>query len=132
MWRLSRWMMPFAVLLWIGFEATAIYFFILDRPLWLDIRAHGITQGGSTIDQQIVKGRFLSNERTWRRKLIEIPLALMLDARMEKNEILEIYLNDVYLGHSGGKPVLGIDEASRLYFDKHPRELRLDEAALLA
>jgi penicillin-binding protein 1B len=102
------------------------------RALYLDLRVHGIAQGGSTIDQQIVKARFLSNERTWRRKLVEIPLALLLDARMDKNEILEIYLNDVYLGHSGGKPVLGIDEASRLYFDKSPRELRLDEAALLA
>ncbi|HEV2720858.1 MAG TPA: transglycosylase domain-containing protein [Thermoanaerobaculia bacterium] len=104
----------------------------IARALWLDLRAHGITQGGSTIDQQIIKARFLSNERTWRRKLIEIPLAVVLDARMAKDEILEIYLNDVYLGHSGGKPVLGIDEASRLYFDKRPQELRLDEAALLA
>jgi penicillin-binding protein 1B len=102
------------------------------RALWLDLRVHGIAQGGSTIDQQIVKARFLSNERTWRRKLIEIPLAVLLDFRMRKDEILEIYLNDVYLGHSGGKPVLGIDEASRLYFDKRPQELRLDEAALLA
>ncbi len=104
----------------------------MARALWLDIRAHGIAQGGSTIDQQIIKARFLSNERTWRRKLIEIPLAVVLDARMRKDEILEIYLNDIYLGHSGGKPVLGIDEASRLYFDKRPQELRLDEAALLA
>ena len=47
-------------------------------------------------------------------------LAVLLDARMSKNEILEIYLNDVYLGHSDGKPVLGIDEASRLYFNKPP------------
>src|SRR3954451_6790663 len=104
----------------------------MARALYSDLRARGITQGGSTIDQQIVKARFLSNERTWRRKLIEIPLAVLLDLRMRKDEILEIYLNDVYLGHNAGKPVLGIDEASRLYFDKRPQELRLDEAALLA
>jgi penicillin-binding protein 1B len=104
----------------------------MARALWLDLRAHQIAQGGSTIDQQIIKARFLSQERTWRRKLIEIPLAVVLDARMTKDEILEIYLNDVYLGHNAGKPVLGIDEASRLYFDKRPQELRLDEAALLA
>src|ERR1043166_1897289 len=104
----------------------------MARALWLDLRAHGIAQGGSTIDQQIVKARFLSNERTWRRKLVEIPLAVMLDFRMRKDEILEIYLNDVYLGHNAGKPVLGIDEAARLYFDKRPQDLRLDEAALLA
>src|SRR5438067_9821405 len=80
----------------------------MARALWLDLRAHGIAQGGSTIDQQIVKARFLSQERTWRRKLVEIPLAILLDARMTKDEVLEIYLNDIYLGHSGGKPVLGI------------------------
>jgi penicillin-binding protein 1B len=104
----------------------------MARALFTNIRAHGITQGGSTIDQQIVKARFLSQERTWRRKFTEIALALLLDARMRKDEILEIYLNDVYLGHSGGKPVLGVDEASRLYFGKLPSRLRADEAALLA
>jgi 1A family penicillin-binding protein len=104
----------------------------MARALFTDLRAGGITQGGSTIDQQIIKARFLSQERTWRRKFTEIVLALLLDARMSKDEILEIYLNDVYLGHSGGKPVLGVDEASRLYFDKLPAQLRVDEAALLA
>jgi penicillin-binding protein 1B len=104
----------------------------MARALYLDLRAHGIAQGGSTIDQQIVKARFLSQERTWRRKFTEIVLAVLLDARLSKDEILEIYLNEVYLGHSGGKPVLGIDEASRLYFDKRPQELTVDEAAVLA
>src|SRR5437763_16471107 len=104
----------------------------MARALFTNLRAHSITQGGSTIDQQIIKSRYLSQERTWRRKFTEIALALLLDARMSKDEILGIYLNDIYLGHSGGKPVLGIDEASRLYFDKRPQQLRLDEAALLA
>jgi penicillin-binding protein 1B len=104
----------------------------MGRAFFANLRAGGITQGGSTIDQQIVKARFLSQERTWRRKLVEIALAVLLDARLSKDEILEIYLNDIYLGHSGGKPVLGIDEASRLYFDKLPAQLRVDEAALLA
>ncbi|PYQ54005.1 MAG: hypothetical protein DMF59_00195 [Acidobacteria bacterium] len=102
------------------------------RAAFSNLRAGGITQGGSTIDQQIVKARFLSQERTWRRKFIEVVLAVLLDARLSKDEILEIYLNDVYLGHNSGKPVLGIDEASRLYLDKLPRELRIDEAAMLA
>jgi penicillin-binding protein 1B len=102
------------------------------RALFTNIRARGIAAGGSTIDQQIIKTRFLSQERTWRRKIIEIILATLLDARMPKDEILEVYLNDVYLGHSEGKPILGIDEASRLYFDKPPSELRVDEAAVLA
>src|SRR3954452_6337916 len=104
----------------------------MTRALFTNLRAHGITQGGSTIDQQIIKTRYLSQERTWRRKFTEIVLAVLLDARMSKNEILEVYLNDVYLGHNAGKPVLGIDEASRLYFNKRPSELRVDEAAVLA
>jgi len=102
------------------------------RALFTNIRAHGIAAGGSTIDQQIIKARFFSQERTWRRKIPEIILAIVLDARMPKDEILEVYLNEVYLGHSEGKPILGIDEASRLYFDKPPSELRVDEAAVLA
>jgi penicillin-binding protein 1B len=102
------------------------------RAAFTNVRAGGIAQGGSTIPQQIVKQRYLTNERTWRRKIIEGALAIALDARLSKDEILELYLNDVYLGHHAGSPILGIDEASRLYFDKAPRVLRLDEAALLA
>ena len=97
-----------------------------------NLRAGGVAQGGSTIPQQIVKQRFLSNERTWRRKFLEAILAVVLDARLSKDEMLELYLNDVYLGHHAGLPILGIDEASRLYFDKPPNDLRVDEAALLA
>jgi len=104
----------------------------MARALLADLRAGEIREGGSTIDQQIIKSRFLSQERTWRRKLTEIPLAMLLDARLSKDEILEIYLNDIYLGHSGGKPVLGIDEASRLYLNKPPDRLTVDEAAMLA
>ena len=104
----------------------------IARALVADIRAGGIAQGGSTIDQQIVKARYLSQQRTWRRKIVEAILAVLLDARLSKDEILELYLNDVYLGHSGGKPVLGVDEAARLYLAKLPGQLRLDEAATLA
>jgi penicillin-binding protein 1B len=104
----------------------------MARALLTNVRAHGIAQGGSTIDQQVIKGRYLSLQRTWRRKLTEIPLAVSLDLRMPKDEILEVYLNDVYLGNANGKPVLGVDEASRLYLGKLPSRLRVDEAALLA
>jgi len=102
------------------------------RAMFANVRAGGIAQGGSTIPQQIVKQRFLTNDRTWRRKITEAVLALALDARLSKDEILELYLNDVYLGHHNGSPILGIDEAARIYFDKNPRMLRLDEAALIA
>ena len=104
----------------------------MARALFANVRAGGISQGGSTIPQQIVKQRFLTNERTWRRKLTEIALAVLLDLRLSKDEMLELYLNDIYLGHHAGLPILGIDEAARLYFDHTPRQLRLDEAALLA
>lgn len=104
----------------------------IARALFANVRAGGITQGGSTIPQQIVKQRFLTNERTWRRKIVEALAAIALDARLTKDQILELYLNDVYLGHHGGVPTLGIDEASRLYFDKPPTRLRVDEAALIA
>ena len=102
------------------------------RAAFRNVRARGIAQGGSTIPQQIVKQRYLSNQRTWRRKIVEAVLAVVLDVRLTKDEILELYLNDVYLGHLAGSPILGIDEAARIYFDKAPRMLRLDEAALLA
>lgn len=104
----------------------------IARAMLTNVRAGGISQGGSTIDQQIVKARFLSQERTWRRKIVEGLLAVMLDARMSKDDILELYLNDIYLGHSAGAPVLGVDDAARLYFGKAPARLRVDEAALLA
>ncbi|HYO78688.1 MAG TPA: PBP1A family penicillin-binding protein [Thermoanaerobaculia bacterium] len=102
------------------------------RAAFTNVRAGGIAQGGSTIPQQIVKQRYLTNQRTWRRKIVEGVLAVVLDARLSKDEILELYLNDVYLGHHAGSAILGIDEAARLYFDKSPRSLRLDEAALIA
>ncbi|HVR40373.1 MAG TPA: transglycosylase domain-containing protein, partial [Thermoanaerobaculia bacterium] len=104
----------------------------IARALLTNVRARGIQQGGSTIDQQIIKQRFLSNERTWRRKFVELILAVILDLRLSKNDVLEIYLNEVYLGHHEGRPILGVDEASRLYFAKPARALRVDEAALLA
>ena len=104
----------------------------MARALMKNVRAGGIAQGGSTSPQQVIKQHFLTNERTWRRKIVEIVLAVDLDARLSKDEILELYLNDVYLGHHGGTPILGIDEASRLYFDKSPKALRVDEASLLA
>ena len=102
------------------------------RALFTNLRAGGISQGGSTIPQQIIKQHFLTQQRTMRRKIVEAVLAVSLDLRLSKDDLLELYLNDVYLGHNQGIPVLGIDEAARLYFDKSPRALRVDEAALLA
>jgi 1A family penicillin-binding protein len=104
----------------------------IARAAFRNVRAGGIAEGGSTLDQQMIKQRYLTQERTWRRKIIEGLSAIALDMRLTKDEVLELYLNDVYLGHHAGIPVFGIDEASRLYFDKPPTQLRVDEAAMLA
>ncbi|HUP48514.1 MAG TPA: PBP1A family penicillin-binding protein [Thermoanaerobaculia bacterium] len=104
----------------------------IARAAVRNVRARGITEGGSTINQQVVRARYLSQERTWRRKAIEMIVAVLLDVRLSKDDILELYLNDVYLGHHDGRPVLGIDEAALLYFGKSPARLSVDEAALLA
>jgi penicillin-binding protein 1B len=104
----------------------------MARALVANLRKGAISQGGSTISQQIIKTRFLSQERTWRRKITEMVLAVILEARLSKDEILSLYLNEVYLGHHEGKPVLGVDQAARLYFGRPATKLRADEAALLA
>src|SRR5687767_1199094 len=102
------------------------------RALVANVRRGGIAQGGSTLNQQLIKSKYLSQDRTFRRKLVEIPMALYLDVMLTKDEILESYLNEIYLGHIRGQPVLGIDEAAKIYFNRRAEDLRLDEAALLA
>jgi len=104
----------------------------IGRALFANVRRGGIAQGGSTIDQQLIKSRFFSNERTYRRKIVEVLLAVVLDARMSKDDILEGYLNDVYLGHVNGRSLLGIDEASKVFFNKPAEKLSVAEAALIA
>jgi penicillin-binding protein 1B len=104
----------------------------IARALVSNVRSGRVGQGGSTIDQQLVKSLLLSSERTYRRKAIEAILAIILDVRMSKDEILEAYLNEVYLGHQRGHSIRGLDEASRLFFDKTPKNLTPAEAALIA
>ncbi len=104
----------------------------VGRAALTNVREGGVTQGGSTITQQLAKTHFFSQERTFRRKALEAIVALLIEARLSKDDILEAYLNDVYLGHQEGRPVLGIDEAARLYFNRSPEKLSLAEAAMLA
>jgi penicillin-binding protein 1A len=87
-----------------------------------------IVEGGSTITQQLVKVRYLGNERTYERKLREVFLAVWLELRLSKDEILTLYLNSIYMG-AGAQ---GVPAAARLYFDKAPSALTLSESALLA
>ncbi len=100
--------------------------------LWANLRTGSITQGGSTLTQQLVKNFFLSPERTLSRKLQEAAMALIVELRYGKDEILECYLNEIYMGQRGATEVHGVGEASRLYFGKPVRELDLAESATLA
>lgn len=102
------------------------------RALSVNLRRGGIVQGGSTITQQTIKNLFLGSERTWSRKLEEARMALALETLIPKERILEIYLNEVYLGQRNGVAVCGLGEASRHYLGKEPLDLDLSEAALLA
>jgi penicillin-binding protein 1B len=88
--------------------------------------------GGSTITQQLVKNSFLTRDKTIRRKLVEQAMALMLERRLTKDDILELYLNEVYLGQRGSFAIHGVAEASRLYFGKDVTNLSVAEAATIA
>ncbi len=89
-------------------------------------------RGTSTLTQQLARGFFLTPEQTYTRKLAELMIALQLEARLSKEKILELYINQINLGRRGSFNVLGMGEAARAYFDKDTRELTLAEAALLA
>ena len=97
-----------------------------------DFRSKTWTHGGSTLTQQLVKNFYLTPERTWRRKAVEALLAVLLEARYSKEEILESYLNEIYLGQNGAVQIIGVEQASQLYFGKHVTYLTLPEAATLA
>ena len=98
------------------------------RAMFANLRAGRFAQGGSTLTQQLAKNLFLTPDRTLTRKIAELGLALWLEIRLSKPEILELYLNQVYFG--GG--AYGIEAASQRYFGKPARELTLPEAALIA
>jgi penicillin-binding protein 1A len=98
------------------------------RALFENARANEVVQGGSTISQQLAKNLFLSSERSLTRKLKEAYLAVLLESRFTKRQILKLYLDRAYLG--GG--AFGVEAASQFYFGKSVREINLAEAALIA
>lgn len=100
----------------------------LARAALVNLRAGGIRQGGSTITQQLAKNLFLTQDRTIKRKIQEVLLAIWLERRFTKDEIFALYLNRVYLG-SGS---YGVDAAAQRYFDKPARDLSLFESAVIA
>jgi penicillin-binding protein 1A len=98
------------------------------RALLINARAGGVVQGGSSLSQQLAKNLFLNNERTIERKVKEAFLAIWLETRLTKNEILKLYLDRAYMG--GG--AFGVDAAAQYYFNKSARDVNLAEAAMLA
>jgi len=98
------------------------------RAMWRNLLAGELREGGSTITQQLARSVFLTQKRQFSRKLAEIMLAVEIERRLTKAEILERYLNQVYFGQGA----YGVEMAARVYFGKHARELDLAESALLA
>jgi penicillin-binding protein 1B len=97
-----------------------------------DIRNKNISHGGSTLTQQLIKNFYLTPDRSWGRKGHEALMAVLLEARYSKKQILEAYLNEIYLGQNGAVQISGVEQASQVYFGKHVTYLSLPEAATLA
>jgi penicillin-binding protein 1B len=101
------------------------------RALFVNVRAGQIEQGGSTLTQQLVKSYFLDSRRTLRRKGEEAVMAVILESRFEKADIMNAYINEIYLGQDGRRAVHGFGLASQFYFGKPLAELDLPEIALM-
>lgn len=101
------------------------------RAVWSNLRAGRTVQGGSTLTQQLVKNFFLTPERSWWRKFNEALMALILEARYDKDEILEAYANEIFLGQDGERAVHGFGLAAYFYFNRPLQELSLPETAML-
>ena len=111
----------------IGIDPLAVL-----RAAYENFKGGAVRQGGSTITQQLAKNLYYSPQRTVLRKVRESLASLILEAKYSKDEILESYLNEIYLGQSGSVAVYGVGEAARYYFGKPVSDLTVPEAALLA
>jgi penicillin-binding protein 1B len=114
------------------FEHSGIDLRGIARALLTDIQTGDMKEGGSSITQQLVKNFFLNPEKTWKRKLSEAYMSVILEQRLSKEEIMAMYCNQIYLGQRGGFSINGFGEAARTYFGKDVSQLALHESALLA
>jgi penicillin-binding protein 1B len=114
------------------FEHPGFDFIRIMGAAWNDLRHGTHLQGASTITMQVARTFFLSTDRNWRRKIAEAMLALELEQRFNKQQIFEMYANEVYLGNRGSFGIRGFAQASVAYFGKDLRQLTLPECAFLA
>ena len=114
------------------FEHSGINFVRLGGAALADLRSGGKSQGASTITMQISRGFFLSPQKTLKRKLVEMLIAVELEQKLSKEQIFALYANQVDMGQRGSFTIHGFAEASRAYFNKDMQSLTLPEAALLA
>ncbi|HHV62039.1 MAG TPA: penicillin-binding protein 1A [Firmicutes bacterium] len=110
------------------YEHHGIDVMAIARALLADLRSARKVQGGSTITQQLAKNAFLTHEKTFTRKIQEALYAIQLERRYTKDQILELYLNEIYFGHGA----YGVQAAAQIYFGKDVRDLTLAESAMLA
>ena len=114
------------------FQHGGVNFLRLTQAFWIDVTRQRHDQGGSTITMQLSRAFFLTPEKTVKRKLSEIMIALELEQKFSKQQIFEFYANRVDLGQRGSFTISGFAEASRSYFNKDLKDITLPEAALLA
>lgn len=100
----------------------------IGRALWVNWKSGGVVEGASTLTMQLVKNIFLTKDRTFSRKLSEAVLAIRVEQVFDKEQIMEMYLNNIYWGHNN----YGVETAAQSYFNKSASELNLSEAALMA
>lgn len=104
----------------------------IARAMVANIKAGAFVQGGSTLTQQLIKNFYLTSDRTLARKLLELPMAVLLELHYSKDEILEAYLNEVYLGQDGARAIHGFGLGAHYFFAQPIQELKLHQVALLA
>lgn len=112
-------------------EHHGVNFLAILRAAFVNLRAGQIQQGGSTLTQQLVKSYFLDNRRTFGRKIEEAIMAMLLEVHFEKSDLMNAYINEIYLGQDGERAIHGFGLASQFYFGKPLAELQLPEIATL-